>query len=233
MITVTDYTTPTPEDKIRADQERIAETQRLVDAAKQANYDERVRRTAQAHIYEKIDEQSRRRKYEELIESQCRGMDKVQRKIYERMMELGPIIDSSTGDKRDDARAEYSVLLAKLVENGRVVDSITFVQEPILVSTSGHGLIYQGHYHAGVVGSFDHTDWILKQDSKTGQLFLAKMSNIDKTNILIMDKVLINIVDEYPKVVSNKSPDIFPKKQELPDARPIKPEEQKKRRKFF
>jgi hypothetical protein len=105
------------------------------------------------------------------------------------------------------------------------------VEEPILISTSGHGLIFQGHYHQGTVGAFDTTTWVLKQDSKTKQLYLGKMSVIDRTNILIEDRVLINIVDKYPEVTPNRSPELFPKKQQLDAARPDTKEETKKKRK--
>jgi hypothetical protein len=125
------------------------------------------------------------------------------------------------------------VLLGELVKGGRVVDSISFVQEPILISTSGHGLIFQGHYHRGTVGAFDSTPWLLKQDPETKEMYLGRMSVIDKTNILIEDRIAINILDKYPDVVPNKSPDLFPKSQKLDTARPNTPEEKKKKKGLF
>ena len=149
-------------------------------------------------------------------------------------MELGPVIDSSAGDKKIDAQSEYSVLLSELVKGGRVVDSISFVQEPILISTSGHGLIFQGHYHQGTVGAFDTTTWILKQDSQTKEMYLGKMSVIDKTNIMIEDRVLIKVIEAYPQPVPNKSPDLFPKPQALAEPRPdTKQQAEKKKKRFF
>jgi hypothetical protein len=181
-----------------------------------------------------MDRESKRRKDAEFIERQTAGFSKQQKTFYKRLMVLGPIIEGSAGDAKIDAQSEYSVLLGELVKGGRYVGEVNFVQEPILISTSGHGLIFQGKYHQGTIGAFDTTTWLLKQDPKTKELYLGRMGVIEHTNVLIEDRLAINILDKYPDVVpKNKSPDIFPRKQELPDARPIKPEEQKKRRKFF
>jgi len=223
----------TPEAYEKHIQEENEQLKQAVEAAKQARINERSRKAQEARIIESMDRESKRRKDAEFLEHQTAGMSPHQKKIYERLMQLQPLIESSSGDKRVDYQSEYSVLLGELVKGGRVVDSISFVQEPILISTSGHGLIFQGHYHQGTVGAFDTTTWILKQDSQTKEMYLGKMSVIDKSNIMIEDRVLIRVIDCYPQPVPNKSPDLFPRKQELPDARPIKPEEQKKRKGLF
>jgi len=224
----------TPEAYEKHIQEENEQLKQAVEAAKQARINERSRKAQEARIIESMDRESKRRKDAEFLEHQTAGMSPHQKKIYERLMQLQPLIESSSGDKRVDYQSEYSVLLGELVKGGRVVDSISFVQEPILISTSGHGLIFQGHYHQGTVGAFDTTTWSLKQDPKTHQLYLGKMSVIDKTNIMIEDRVLISVIDEYPKPVPNKSPEIFPKPQKLDTARPAtKAETEKKRKGLF
>jgi len=222
-----------PEDYEKYRQQQDEQLKLAVEAEKQRRINERLRAAQQAQIVETMDREAKKRKDAEFFEHQTAGMNEHQKKIYKRLMELQPYIESSSGDKRVDLQSEYAVLMNELIKGGRVVDSISFVQEPILISTSGHGLIFQGHYHQGVVGAFDTTTWILKQDSETKQLYLGKMSVIDKTNIMIEDRVLVNILDKYPDVVPNKSPDLFPKKQELDAARPLTENEVKEKKKRF
>jgi hypothetical protein len=214
-------------------QEENEQLKLAVEAARQARINERARAAQQARIIETMDREAKKRKDAEFLEHQTAGMNEHQKKIYKRLMELQPLIESSSGDKRVDYQSEYSVLLGEIVKGGRVVDSISFVQEPILISTSGHGLIFQGHYHQGTVGAFDSTTWTLKMDPDTKEMYLGKMSVIDRTNIMIEDRVLIKVIDAYPQPVPNKSPDIFPQKQKLSETRPITPKEVKEKRKRF
>jgi len=224
----------TPEAYEKHMQEENEQLQLAVKADRERRINERARAAQQARIIETMDRESKKRKDAEFFEHQTAGMNDHQKKIYHRLTELSFLIESSAGDKKIDAQSEYSVLLSELVKGGRVVDSISFVQEPILISTSGHGLIFQGHYHQGTVGAFDTTTWSLKQDPKTHQLYLGKMSVIDKTNIMIEDRVLISVIDEYPKPVPNKSPELFPKPQKLDTARPAtKAETEKKRKRWL
>jgi hypothetical protein len=222
---------PTPEAYEKHMQEENEQLKLAVEAARQARINERARAAQQARIIETMDREAKKRKDAEFLEHQTAGMNEHQKKIYKRLMELQPLIESSSGDKRVDYQSEYSVLLGELVKGGRVVDSISFVEEPILISTSGHGLIFQGHYHRGTVGAFDTTPWLLKQDPETKEMYLGRMSVIDKTNILIEDRIAINILDKLPEVTPNRSSDLFPKKQQLSEARPDTKEEIKKKKK--
>jgi hypothetical protein len=234
MDTLTESPYKTPEDYAAHMQAVNDDIKQAVEAAKQARINERSRKAQEARIIESMDRESKRRKDAEFIERQTAGMSPHQKKIYERLMQLGPLIESSAGDKKLDYQSEYSVLLSELVKGGRYVGEVSFVQEPILISTSGHGLIFQGKYHQGTIGSFDTTTWLLKQDSETKELYLGRMGVVEHTNILIEDRLAINILDELPKPVPKHSPDLFPKPQALAEPRPdTKQQAEKKKKRFF
>jgi len=225
---------PTPEAYEKHMQEENEQLKLAVEAEKQRRIDERARLSQQSRILEVMDREAKKRKDQEFFESQTAGFNKHQKKIYERLMQLGPLIESSAGDKKLDYQSEYSVLLSELVKGGRYVGEVSFVQEPILISTSGHGLIFQRKYHQGTIGSFDTTTWLLKQDSETKELYLGRMGVVEHTNILIEDRLAINILDELPKPVPNHSPDLFPKPQALAEPRPdTKQQAEKKKKRFF
>jgi hypothetical protein len=220
-----------PEDKIRREQERIEETKALVEAKKQQLRSERESRQKQAAILEQMSIEQRKQQIDALIQRQTVGMDKSQIEAYKRLMELEPLLESNSGDKREEVRAEWAILQRRMVEHGRTVGSVTFIPQTIWVSTSGHGLVDpQGKYHQGVLGAYETTSWLLKQDPETKEFYLGRMGVIEKTNIMIEDRLAVNLTDKLPEPVPNKpQPELFSKKQELPEARPLTTQEFKKR----
>jgi hypothetical protein len=224
-----------PEDKIKRDQERIAETKALVEADKLKRRLQREEIQKQQAAIAKLNVEEEKRKAEDLIARQTVGMSDAQVKIYRRLMQLEPLLQSSAGDQKQDVKAEYDILLSELIKEGRTVGSVSFVPQTIWVSTSGHGLIdTQGRYHQGVLGSYETTSWLLKEDPKTHEPYLGRIGNIDHTNLLIEDRLVVVILDKFPDPVPNiKHPPLFPKKQELSEPRPVTPKEIKEKRKRF
>ena len=226
---------PTPDELIAHEQERIAEIQQRVEAEKQRKRNEHIRRAEQARLSETIDKETKQRRDREFFDNQTFGMSEHQKKIYKRLLELQPFIESSSGNQREDVKAEYAVLTDELVKEGRIVGTSTFVPATVLVNVSGNGVVDNlGIYHGGTFSAYQTTSWRLEREPD-GQMFLTKMGIVEHTNLLIKDKIKIVVLDNTPEPVPNKSVDLFPKPPKEEPVRPLTEKEtkEKKKRMFF
>lgn len=226
---------PTPEAYEKHMQGENERLKLAVEAEKQRRMSERIRQAQQAVLAEKMDKDNKQRRDKEFLEAQTFGMNPHQKKTYERLMQLQSHIESSSGNQREDYQAEYAVLIEELVKEGRIVGTSYFVPATVLINVSGNGVVDdKGKYHDGTFSAYQTTPWLLEKDKESGERFLTKMGVIDKTNILIKDKIKIVILDKTPEPVPNKSVDLFPKKQELGTVRePTKAETEKKKKGLF
>jgi len=196
--------------------------------------EERQRILQNQQIMQKVETETRERKRKELIAEQTYGMDKAQIKWYDRLMTLQGLIERSSGDQRSDYQAESAILMEKMLSKGRVVGVVDFT--PVSILVSNHGLIdNNARYHSGVLGSYESTTLSLEYDKEDKNWYLVKMSNISHTNLLIKDKILVHIIDKLQETKANPiQGDLFPRKQELPPARPAtKAETEKKCKGLF
>jgi hypothetical protein len=133
------------------------------------------------------------------LESFTVGFDNQQKKDWERLYVIESKLNSiPDGDEKDALLAEYGVLLANIQNKGRLLGEAQFIQEYIYISVSGNGLIFRGQYHNGVVGAYDTTDQSLQYDKESDTYYLVMPSHIENSNIDILNKLKVVIVDKVP-----------------------------------
>jgi hypothetical protein len=227
---------PTPEAYEAYVREERENLKLQVEAQRKKRQDDRLKAIQEQNRIDNWSIEQKKQKRIELIQRQTYGMDKQQVAIYERLMDLQTLIEKAAGDEKEDLKAEWSILMQKMLSKGRIVGTSSFLPATVLLNVSGNGIIdNNGKYHSGVLGSYDTTSWTLEADPENKeQFFLVKLGVIEGTNIMIKDKIKVVILDKAPEIPRNHSPDLFPTPQKLPEARTLtKTETEKKRKGLF
>jgi hypothetical protein len=246
MILVYDYLKPlTPEEREAQTRQEIEERQIKVKQAQEKARMQRKQEQENKSTIAKIEKEETKRKEEAFQREVTQGLSKTQIKDLERLQQIKVSLGHHTNnpDKVAELQAEYNVILADLIKDGKNMGTITFTPHTYYTSESGIILLPKENgkgytLREGTLGKFEITNKTLQCDSNGLPSKITQPSVIPRSNIQLPDTWNVRIQEQQPKEVPTKTGVSkvlkFQSKEELEkDKRQLTNKEVKQRKKLF